>query len=90
MTGCVPIADEEAEISSGGGVGDRDDGPGVYVERPKASGGSVHARGGEVGVAAYLILSLELIRVVQVRRDGAVSSQYSVLPRILSLLYPIP
>lgn len=90
VSGNVPVTDEEGEVSVGGGVGDGDDGPGVNVEGAEASGGSVHESGGEVGVGADLVLGLELVGVGGVGRDGAVGSQHTVLPRILSLLYTIP
>lgn len=90
MANFVPIADEEGEISGRRGVGDGDDGPGIYVEGTEASGGSVHTCGGEVCVAADLVLGLELVCVVGVGRDGAISSQHPILPRIFSLFDSIP
>lgn len=90
MVGFVPIPNEESEISGGLVVWDWNHGSSVHIKRAKPSGSPVHPGGGEVRVAADLILSLELVCVVRPWRDGAVSSQHPILPRILPLFDPIP
>lgn len=50
----------------------------------------MHRRRREVRKGPNLILSLELVGVVGARRNGAVCSKDSILPRVLPLLYPIP
>jgi hypothetical protein len=50
----------------------------------------VQGERGVVEEAADLVLGLHAVCVVLARRDRAVGAQDAILPRILSLLDPIP
>jgi hypothetical protein len=50
----------------------------------------VEGERGVVEEAADLVLRLHAVCVILARRDGAVRAGHAILPRVLSLLDPIP
>lgn len=90
MVRLEPVADEQGEITSRGWKRDGNPWPLIDVDGAIASGRPVKDRGGEEREGTDLVLGLEVIGEVGVRRDRTVGTENPILPRILPLLDPIP
>lgn len=85
-----PVTTKQREIPSRRIVGNGNTRPGVDIESAEPASSAVHRRRREVRKAPDLILGLKLVRVVRARRNGAVRSEHSILPRVLSHLDSVP
>lgn len=90
MTLCVPITDEECNISIWQQKWQWNNIPVVYGDTPISSRGSLEVQGREVKETPYLILHLEFICPVPTHGNRTISPRYAVLPRVFPVLYSIP
>lgn len=86
----VPIASQNSEFSSRSRKGDRNYRAALNFEATEATGGLVEGQRGEVKVATDLIFHLQDISEILSWWDGAVCAINTILPRVSSLLNPIP
>lgn len=86
----VPVAGQNSEFSGRRRERDRNYRAAQDFETTEGTSGLVEGQGGEVKVAADLIFHLENISEILSWRDGTVCAINSILPRVPSLLNPIP
>lgn len=86
----VPITNEDGVVVSWGVEGDWDEKTAIYAEATECACRLLHADGWVIKEAAYLILHLEVVRVVRPYRNRAVGPRHSVFPRVLPHLNSIP
>ncbi|RDX85915.1 hypothetical protein CR513_32820, partial [Mucuna pruriens] len=90
MIAGVPISNKNDNVPMWGIKRNRNDGSVVDNETPKSTSSSLKMKGREVEKASNLILHLELVSPVPLRRNGTVGAKNTILPRTPPLLNPRP
>lgn len=90
VTRFIPVTNEKIEFGFWFQIWYLDDWTMMNPNRTKSPTSFEEIDGGKVGKSPNLILELEHISPVCKRLNGAICAGNSILPRVSSLLYPIP